>query len=262
MSMPDDRILQELSKYEEAVDIADSPLYFKGTIYGDGGVGKTVISCRLGKTYLFSADDGWAVLKNDFPFDLDVKKVESQGPGHLQAIAQAFRYKAPGYDTYDTIVIDPLSGLVEDYLGWLLKEVDLPKRSVGSYKDKKKAAELKLRPLESSGFDDYNQLKIYFTPIIRDLIRAPVNVIFITHERDPDFMGQNSKILPDLPDKIYKLCVRYTHATARMTRENGKRYLTMETNNKFAAKSRIQALDGKKVTDEEFIAAITKWRNQ
>jgi hypothetical protein len=254
--------LDELSKYEEPIDIAEAPLYFKGVIYGDGGVGKTVLSCRFGKTYLFSADDGWTVLKNQFPFELDVKKTTWQGPRHLQAVAEAFYTQAPGYTDYDTVVIDPLSGIAEDYLDWLLSNIDLPKRSIGTYKNKRLAAEQSLKSLEASGFDDYGHLKLYLRPIIRRLIKTPVNVIFITHERDPDFMGQSNKILPDLPDKVYKLCTLYTHATARMTREGNKRYLTMETNTKFAAKSRIQELDGKKVSDEEFVSIIKNWQTR
>lgn len=262
MSMPEDKILAELSKYEQPVNAADAPLYFKGVIYGDGGTGKTVVSCRLGKTFLFSADDGWTVTRNNFPFKLDVTKTNWQGPGHLKALSEAFKYQAPGYTDYDTVVIDPISGVAEEYLDWLLANVELPKRNVASYKDKRKAAEQKLPPLEASGFDDYGHLKLYLRPIIKNFIQAPVNVIFIAHEREPDFMGQQSKILPDLPDKVYKLCVYYTHATARMEREGNNRNLIMETNKRFAAKSRIQALDGKKVTDEQFITEITNWQNQ
>lgn len=262
MAMPSEEKLAQLAKYQQPVNIADAPLYFKGLIFGDGGVGKTVLSCRLGKTYLFSADAGWTVLKNKFPFDLDVQKVDSQDYSHLEAVSEAFKYQAPGYTDFDTVVIDPLSGISEDYLDYLIREVNLPKRGQGVYKDKANAAKQRLKPIETTGFDDYHALRIYMRPIIRNLIAAPVNVIFTTHEKDAEFMKENSKILPDLTDKVYKLCLYYTHVTARMTREGDKRYLTMRTNSKFAAKSRIQALDGKTVTDEEFITEINNWRNK
>lgn len=269
MSMPemDPKLIEALNKYRQPVSTVDEPLYLKATLYGDGGVGKTVLSCRFGKTLLFSTDTGWAVTKNKFNFDLDVDFTTYQEPEHFRTVAKAIRLGVSGWDNYDTVVIDTISGLTEEYLDWLLQHVDLPKRSLGTYKNPRMASEKKLKPLEAHGWDDYSHAKVWLRPAIRDLMIAPVNVFLIAHEKENDpFKLKNDKdtgkLLPDLPDKVYKLCHYNTHLMARMIREGDKRSLIMETNPKFAAKSRIQALDGKKVTDEEFITAINNWRNK
>ncbi len=270
MSRPveiNDKVLEAISQFNQPVATTDALVHLKAVIYGDGGAGKTILSCRFGKTLLFSTDEGWAVTKNkDFPFELDVTKVEYQGPKHLAYIAKALRMQAPGFNQFDTITIDTISGFVENYLDIILTSHASSKRPVLSPKNPIQARQDGIEPVEVSGFDDYNAVKTMIRPIIRDLIAAPVNVFFIAHEKelDPYNMkkdGSSGKIQPDLPDKVYKLCLYDTHILAHMTRDGKKRELNLGASPKISGKSRIQALDGKKVSDEEFIQAITNWRN-
>ncbi len=263
MINPEDypKLLEKINNVPEPVDVAEENPYLKMVLYGDGGVGKTVLSCRFGRTLLFSTDSGWTSTRNKHAgFALDVKKMDWTDPDSLRAVGKAIRYKISPYDNYDTFVLDTVSGASELYLDWLLENIQLEKRNAGTFKDPK--VRVRSKPLEFSGFDDYHLDKLYFRRLFHDLNKAECNVFYIAHDKDPDFLNPGNKLQPDLPDKVYKAAFYNTQLMGRMTRDGDKRELEFTTNKKFAAKSRIDELDGKKVTDEQFVQIINKWRSR
>lgn len=251
-------VINNLNRFKEPVDKAEHSHYLKACIYGDGGVGKTALSLRFGKTNMFSTDSGWTTALNNLPFSVDVDKTDYQNPQHLLSWSKAVRDQVEGFDHYDMVVLDTAGGAVENYLTWLLENMDLPKRPTATFKSPQEATKYKGK-LEASGMDDYNFTKHYMLKVVKNLLAAPTHTIFITHERPPDFMGVRPKITPDLPDAVYYIIMKNCQLLGRMTRSGNKRYLSFEGSTLFTAKSRIQELDGEKVTDEEFVNTVNKW---
>lgn len=250
--------------------VGDKPVHVNLLIYGSHKVGKTVLGCSIvkpgGKVLLYDMDGDWKSLLNHPEIMEYVDETPYELPVKLKVLAKAFEEQIPPYDQYDTFVIDPLSTWVDNFLRAFTKGVSfnaknprgVPMRENAEGWDMIKSFDIKLRDLR-----DYGVVRDELQPIIQSLIEAPVNVIFLAHERDPSQEDEGAfkgKIRADFPGKTLTLVARKCDAIGRMTRDGNKRTITFETNKQTEAGSRIKELDNKNLNADDIPNLINQYR--
>lgn len=258
-------------------------LFYKGIHFGDFGTWKTVTSCRLpprkadpdkytiGKTFILAQDPGWASYKNHPELSGLVTPQIYLGYRHLEALTEAFYHQIPPYDGYDTFLLDTFSGIQEDYVDTVVRSLTVNKdtRPRFTVKPNEGALAEDVPVRELPGNDDYHAVKNILRPIINKLMAAPVNVIFIAHEREPNDQDKSKTTLkyarPSLTESVFKVaargvhCIAYFEATdAEKTRVN----VSLVPRPKRVAKSRIKSLEGKIVSPEDFPRFIYQWQTK
>lgn len=156
-------------------------LTFKGIIYGDPGVGKTVLGASIGKKVLFVAadPDGWQSLINHPELGLGtrIKPMEYKGISQLEAVADAVVEGAKPFSEFDTINIDTMShasGLDLD----LVTRVNIDKKG---YIGGERSLENMKFDYERDMFGVYNQNALRMKAAIHKLFSSNVNVVATAH---------------------------------------------------------------------------------
>lgn len=246
------------------LSVEDPPTYLKAVIYGDAGKHKTVTACSLGKTLLLAADPGWISVKNHPDIWKNVKVMQFLGFRQLETLAVALYHQTPPFDQYDTFVIDTLAFIQEDYVDALLRAGKFNKDTRPKFiiKDQKAADDLVLE--EIPGLDDYHAAKNILRGPCRTLMKSPLNVIFLAHEREPsrEELANRIRLLrPDVTEALYKIIYRDAHLVGRTYKDDkGNRIIDFNGSNIQAAKSRITVLNDRKIYAEQFPKAIKKWQ--
>lgn len=265
--------LAALDKYKQPMSTLETPNYFSGIIYGDFGVGKTIWSSLFGRTIILAADQGFDSLKNHPDLAAKVDIAYYQGPKHWNLMAKAISSQAPGYQC-DTYVIDTMSHIQEAYVGQLVntsKYTDGKQRPRVVYNDPK--LQIAGDPMELAGPPDYNRAKAFFTPGVLELVKAPVNLIFISHTREPGWMEKADKskpaedlaLRPSITESLFKVIGREVHFIGLMDEENsgGKtiRTISFKKSRNHIAKSRIKELNAApKIPANDAARILNEWR--
>jgi hypothetical protein len=237
-------------------------------LYGTWGVGKTILSCRIGENpYLFITEPSDDSL-GDWP-DLSkrVTVTEYAGLNHLAMVSRAFKQ---GSLPHDTLIVDTLSELIEAQLDDIRDRWKGPKQTRPTFEPKEMGSGLPKR--EVNGTDDYRLVRDSLRPVINELCSLPMNVIFTAHEREPTWSDEAKldkdgtplpPIRPDLPGQTLKLVAKRVSLLGRMTRQGDSRIISFRTDNQSReeVKSRIRELDGQRLKDTEFLDIVNRWRN-
>lgn len=263
--MTPEQLQRELAKYHQPIPATDRPLRLRMLVYGTWGAGKTILSLRVGERPLHLVTEPSDDSLRDWPeLASRVEVVEYGGVNHLKYISEAF---SQGIYTNDTLVIDTVSELIELQLGALQTNWHSPKQSRPTFKGKSN----NIPDIEIVGVDDYRAVRDALVPVINSLCKLPINLIFIAHERDVTWADEqkNNKdgtplppFRPDLPSQTLKMIAKRVSVVGRMTRQGDIRQLSFRTDQKSKeeVKSRIKELDGKRMSDEDFLAIVNKWR--
>lgn len=242
--------------------------YWKGFLFGEYGVGKTKVACECAETAGLDVytDRGYQTLFNHPELKDKIKAVPYQGLNHLTAIGQAVAEGIAPYDQYDLIVIDTISQVQEEYLDFLndnftyngaLREKAIPR--VNSMEAKR----LGLSEQEVLGLPDYHLTRNKMRHPIKSLIKAPVNVMFIAHLREPSFLEQQKGKLvrrPTVTEAVFKLIAREASFMGLMEREGNKRTIQFKTDKRTVSKSQIAELDDKIINADDLPEILMKWR--
>lgn len=233
-------------------------------LYGSWGVGKTKLACEVGLRPMHLVTEPSDDTLRDWP-DLAAKVdvVEYGGVNHLKLIAEAFE---KGLYPHDTLIVDTVSELIEEQLdaikdGWKSSKDTRPKfAGKGGNPD-----------LEVVGTDDYRLVRDALRPVVKRLCMLPINLIFIAHEREPTWSDDKKlkddgvplpPMRPDLPSQTLKMIAKRVSVVGRMTRDGDKRTLSFRTDARLKeeVKSRIKELDGRRISDDEFLTIVNAWR--
>lgn len=241
--------------------------FWKGFLYGEYGVGKTKVTadCIESKGLIISTDTGAETLFNH-PELLDKTDViEYDGLSQLTAIGLAISEGIPEWSKYDLIAIDTISQVQEEYLDFLNDNYSY----AGNMREKATprggsvaAKTLGLQDQEVLGMADYHLTRNNMRTPIKALIKAPVNVMFIAHLREPNFLEQQKGKLvrrPTVTEAVFKLIARETSFMGLMTRNGEKREVQFKTDNKTVSKSRIAELDDKVINADNLSEILKKW---
>jgi hypothetical protein len=259
----DNALLKELDA-NKPVDLSEQRTFLKAFIYGDWGVGKTVLACSSGKRTLIitSGDGGESSLRNHPEYKDNCSIIQCQGLSHIKAIFKAIEEGHPDYKEYEVVVIDTISSICEQYLKNLVDNYDVNKdRHVAK---PKKAGSV----LEAEGMGDYKFLAAHMRDLAPVSSAAPVDVVWLSHEREPSFTDEakgNYLVRPKMPEKASDAVAEVCHVVGNYTKKKAGQKITRELNfsgsNRLAAKSRIAELEDKTITVDKFWETVERWRN-
>lgn len=267
----DSNKVQRMFKYVKSVD--EMEFYFNGVIYGDGGVGKTVLVARIAqalgtKALIISTDNGAMAIENHPELLPYTKVVKFIGPQFLEDLAIALRYDAEEFEEYGVVSLDTTSGICDQYIDRLVKVYNLSGKRGSRDALRPKDPGSGLTPLYTASDEDYKFLRTFMRPIIQDLAESKKAIFQLTHEREPYHLevakakqdGEKPpKMRPDVPDKVYKAMLYGCHVMGHMIDNNGRRTISCIATEDISVKSRIKGLYNRKVSDDEFIKIVTAW---
>ena len=238
-------------------------------LYGTWGVGKTILACRVGLNPLLLATEPSDDSLRDWPeLSARVSVVEYGGVNHLKLIGEAFK---DGLYTNDTLIVDTASELIEEQLDALKAGWNPPKAGTRPKFESKVGGSA--NNIELVGTDDYRAVRDGLRPVIKDLCMLPINLIFTAHERQATWADEAKyakdgtelpPTRPDLPSQTLSMIAKRVSVVGRMTRQGDNRIVSFRTDNrsKEEVKSRIKDLDGKRLSDIEFLETVSKWREE
>lgn len=239
----------------------DVPRYYKGFHYGEYGTTKTVTAGRISRTkfLVVATDNGWTSYDNhpDLVDRFDI--VSYDGLSQLTALAEwSYESDFP----YDLVSVDTISQIQEEYLDFLLDEISWSQNFREKSQAKRKGAEI----VEVPGRADYHVTRNKMRGPVKALIKAPVDVVFSAHLREPTDDEKAKGILvrrPTLTSTVYSLIAREASVMALFERNKDRGIeIKCETDKKQVAKSRIKSLDNKTVNVDEFVSAIHNWKDR
>lgn len=238
---------------------------WNGFIFGEYGVGKTVVSGRLVRKrgLVVATDPGTNSLFNH-PELLDkIDVVPYSGLSQLTAIATAVEENYEPYGDYDLVMVDTISQMQEEYLDWLNDNYTFS----GNMREKAtpRPGTSGLKAEEIIGLGDYNLCRRNMSTPIKRLIKAPVNVMFLAHLREPTFMEQaKGKLVrrPTLTETVFKLIARESSFLGLMERDGKSRTLQFKTDKRTVSKSQIAELDDTVVSDDDFVRILHEWEEK
>lgn len=245
--------------------LSEQEKYVKALIYGDWGTGKTVLACSSGKrTLLITSGDGGESALYDYPdFRDNVVSVRGQGISHVKAIFKAIEEGHEDYRSYAVVVIDTVSSLCDQYLKNMVDNYTVNKdRHTAKPKGTGKS-------LEAEGMGDYKFLAAHMRDLAPVSIAAPVDVIWLSHEREPSFTDEakgNYLTRPKMPEKAADAVAECCHVVGCLEKNRKgstvTRTIKFEGSNRLAAKSRIKSLDDKTIDVAKFWPLVEEWRNE
>lgn len=244
--------------------------YLKAVLFGRYGVGKTVTAASLGRTMFLAADPGFVAVYNHPEMAKNIVSKQYRGYQHFNAMTIALQERVGEYGEIDTFVIDTLDEIVADVVDSIVIGFDRGKgddRPEFVPKPGGVNARQTLPPFDVPGRTDYHAARNLLRGPLRRLMSAPVNVIILTHERDPTEEELKKKDTlrekrPSVTDGVYKTIANHVHCLGWFQREGDVRSLTFEQSKTLAGKSRIASLDGKKIKAEDFPKHIARWQGK
>lgn len=245
--------------------------HYNGFLYGEYGVGKTKEAAECVKSHglIISTDQGYETLFNHEYLVDKFNIMPYDGLSQLNAVAEAVMESATvggiDYSKLDLILVDTVGQVQDDYLDWLMDNYkfggDSRVRATPTLSGKRDG----LTDVEITGLSDYHLVRNQMRHPIRSLVKAPVNVIFIAHLREPNFMEQSKgKITkrPLLTETVFKMIARDASWMGLMEKEGTKRTIQFATDKKQVAKSRITELNDKKIEAENLQKILKNWTGQ
>lgn len=240
-------------------------------LYGEYGVGKTInaVSCGAAtgkRVLLVRTDTGTDSLFNHPELLANTDVVDYKGLSQLTAIAEAcaegITVGGVDYSQYGAVIIDTISQVQEEYLDWLLENF----KFTGNHRTvaEPRSPGLKLKPEDITGLPDYHLARNKMRGPVKALIKAPVDVYFIAHLREPSMMDiQKGKLVrrPTLTETVFKLIAREVSLMGLMERSGSKREIQFLTDKKTVSKSRIKELDGQTINADKLPQIIQDWKN-
>ena len=256
-------LLKELDAFQP-VPLSTQAGYLKALIYGDWGTGKTRLACSSGRhTLIISSGDGGESTLRDLPEYRDrCEIVRSQGISHIKAIFKAISMEHPLYVKYEVVVVDLINAICDQYLKNMVDNYNVNKdRHIA----KPKGAGASL---EAEGMGDYKFLAAHMRDLVPMSVAAPVDVIWLSSEREPTFTDEAKGIYltrPKMPEKASDAISEHCHLVGLLEKKKQgtkvTRTLNFSGSNRLAAKSRIGDLEDKVIPVEEFWPIVDKWRS-
>lgn len=203
----------------------------KVLLYGDSGVGKTVLAASLGQDIVYvDSAEGWVSLSNHPELLAKVRRLEYQGLSQLETLAT---YIIDGSVQCDTLIVDEASTIA-------ILDLDTVLAS-RSQRDASKDPDV---PTQPDFFANTERCRRAFLK----LLRLPINVVFVAHLReDKDERTGVTTQRPAFSPKLRASIEQNCHLVARLTaNEKGGEYVRkMQTQpiRGVDAKSRIGGLD-------------------
>lgn len=260
----DRKLKEELDKHEPE-SLHTQGTYLNALLYGDWGVGKTTLALSSGRpTLIISSGDGGESVVRNLPGDQwkQTNIVQCQGLSHIRAIFEAITEGHSKYSAYEVVVIDTVSAICDQYLNNLVTNFST---STGQ-KDRHIAIPRSGgERMEAEGMGDYKFLASHMRALAPVSSKAPVDKVWIAHEREPTFMDEakgNYLTRPKMPERASDALAEVCHVVGLVEKKKGKRTINFNGSDRLAAKSRIKSLEDKTIQVDAFWPEVEKWKKE
>lgn len=229
-------------------------------LYGDQGIGKTILSAKLGESNLLITDETGILSLQEHP-ELDKKttaiaftgsdKGNGVGYGNLSLILRACengQFIGKNGLPVDNAIFDTVSGIVGTEIRRIVTDKDIPT-------EKGKLSEhLASQPT-------YFLSEQNFAPLMQMVAQMQnCSATLLSHLRvgAKDIPGASTR--PDLHGAVYKLMAKYTSVMGYMHKggPTGRQIRVMP--GEIAAAKTRRSFGKSVVSDDEFVAQIEKWK--
>lgn len=245
----DEMLLKWLDKKSKKPDEIASKVI---AIFSEAGIGKTILSCRLGRRVCLITNEmnGSSSLANHPDIRDNVRVVPFRDWNFTaQIIPLIEEGKFIHYDgePFDVIVLDTIGGMVSDELQQIVREGVTPAKG-------RLSAEIASQP-------DYLVSEQRILPMLKAISNLTrCTVVLLSHQRLGDKLTPGANTRLDTHAAVFKQVNKYVSVMAYLKIENGKRVLqVMPNGNGVAVKTRYH-FPSVLVTDDEFVAHIEKWK--
>jgi hypothetical protein len=268
----DPRRLSALNKYNKPVNAMDLPTNVRLMLHGDHGAWKTVTACRIaglsGRVLLYTTDEDWKSLKNHPEIMSNVDVMTHQEPAQLRFLVEALADGVEGYDQYKGFVLDSANGWVLDLLDNLMENTQISESKgrtkilprAGKPAAAKLIADLDLLLAEQS---DFNTIRNKMAKLLRYLNRFDGHVIINSHTRyassNNDKLAKVDTLRPDLPEQTFHTIARKMDAIGYMQADDRGATIDFKKSHTLATKSRMDVLNGQKLSVDSAIKRIASW---
>jgi len=220
---------------ETKVPLTELDPFVKMLIYGDYGVGKTILACQYGDNILYiDSATGWVSCQNHKEImDKNIERMAYKGLSQLDVLAEAV---LEGHIKCDTIILDEGSSMAVKDLDVVLK--------ARSAKDANKDPDVPTRP-------DFFANTERVRRTISRILQLPCNVIILAHVREDkdDAKGivyTRPAFSPKTRQTIVQECHLVGYMTANEVSADGTpeyvRKLQVHPSARITAKTRIDGL--------------------
>jgi len=268
----DKKLLEALQAHHPKI-LDDMPKYANCFLYGEYGVGKTVETGMYGlamykklglKHLVLATDSGTDSFYNHPELLPSIEVVQYNGLSHLKAVGQAITEGIEGYEQFGLVTLDTVSQMQEEYLDWLLENYSFAGKSYREVATPR-VPKAGLEPQEITSLPDYHLARNKMRIPIKTLVKAPVDVFFIAHLREPNFLEQQkNKIVrrPTITEAVFKLIAREVSLLGLMERNGTKRTIQFKTDKKTVSKSRIKELDNMIIDADDLAEILLTWKER
>lgn len=265
----EEKRLKKLLEFPEPQEVSELTKYLNLFFYGPHGSWKTVSACQIGghrgKVLHHSMDGDETSLHNHPEIRANVKTVPFQSLYYTKLLSEALRDQEPPFDQYSTFVWDTISSWVTAFLDELPKNVsygDNSRNIIKSVPGSSGQSMIREMDLVAQEQQDYGVVRNQLRPILNNLIQAPLNVIFVAHDRvaekDKGTTWKHNR--PDMPEASYNVAVRKCDALGYFKKDGEKDPTISFKNSKVTStKSRIGALYGKELPAPEAVKLINQY---
>jgi len=241
---------------ETMVPMDDERPNAKILIYGDSGVGKTVLAASAGNKVLWiDSTDGWVSLMNHPELRAKCHRMKYQGLSQIDTLCDAIDAGVEPFASFDTIVVDELSSIAVMDLDRVLES-----------RSKKQADKDPNVPTQPDFFANTERMRRAVTR----LIQLPMNVILVSHVReDKDERTGRTYIRPSFTPKLRTTIKQMCHIVGHLTvmevvnKDNDTveylRKLQVQPTLSIDAKTRIGGLDPI-IENPDLGKIITEWQ--
>lgn len=187
-------------------------MYF---IYGDGGTGKTSLTKLFDGRKLLLSFDGSTNALTDTD-DIDVISFEYSDAPNMQKLVMSYLSKQIAKGEYQVIVLDNITALQN----WVLENID------GASKD---------------GRQNYLKLQTWFRKLGDFLRESNLNILATAHQIDNGSTGLDGKgrFEADMNGRTFNAFTGPFDVVGRIYKENGERFIDLDTENGNHAKNRL-----------------------
>lgn len=187
-------------------------MYF---IYGDGGTGKTSLTKLFDGRKLLLSFDGSTNALTDTD-DIDVISFEYSDAPNMQKLVMSYLSKQIAKGEYQVIVLDNTTALQN----WVLENID------GASKD---------------GRQNYLKLQTWFRKLGDFLRESNLNILATAHQIDNGSTGLDGRgrFEADMNGRTFNAFTGPFDVVGRIYKENGERFIDLDTENGNHAKNRL-----------------------
>lgn len=250
---------QKQQELEDAITDESLVNYF-GILYADFGKRKTTTAIRCARTRacLLHADRGWHVYKNHDDTRDKCLPVRYDGLSQIPSLVDAIVDQRGKFEGCDLLILDTGSQMQELYIDFLLQNANYG----GKYRDQLVAKQgKKFQAIDVPAPVDYHVVRNAFRPIVEALVKAPLDVLVLTHVREPGPMDKSMLRRPNLTESTFKVFARDATFIGYMNDKGGNHEITFKSSPTLCAKSQIPTLKDT-IKTEELPEILWRWKER